>query len=275
MVNADGWLRWWMLLGAWRPPEEEGSVGPTGREAFPLLEASGGPGCEEKGLSTEQEALRAAQGRAGRPLPLGSVSRPRSLPAAPGPVPRLGGARGRRFRLLVRRLPPAAAMLDGACGCQTQPEAAADGRRDPSCAPPVPPRSVRDRGCALKGGGEAAPAPSLPLSLAPQRRVGAGRAPRGRRPRGGGSGAGPGEAALCPAGPERPFVVCVGRWVATVLPSWREEVPAAQQPVPPGGARRWAGGARPFGSGVKQRRQPPPARLSESPATGLWFLVLI
>ena len=65
MVNADGWLRWWMLLGACRPPEEEGSVGPTGREAFPLLEASGGPGCEEKGLRTEQEALGAAQGTLG------------------------------------------------------------------------------------------------------------------------------------------------------------------------------------------------------------------
>ena len=64
---------------------------------------------------------------------------------------------------------------------------------------------------------------------------------------------------------------CCLRWAVGSNSSaiMAEEVPAAQQPVPPGGARRWAGGARPFGSGVKQRRQPPPARLSESPATGL------
>lgn len=89
MVNADVWLRWWMLLGAWRPPEEEGSVGPTGREAFPLLEASGGPGCEEKGLRTEQEALGAAQGRAGQ------AARCRS---APSPAPALSPPRPARCR---------------------------------------------------------------------------------------------------------------------------------------------------------------------------------
>lgn len=152
-MNADGWLRWWMLLGAWRPPEEEGSVGPTGREAFPLLEASGGPGCEEKGLRIEQEALRAAQGRP---------------PAA--------------ARL---RLPPPLSPR------RARPGAAPRGRARPPVPPPRPPPPPGRRHVGwcvwvsnpARGGGGRAPGPLLRSSRSPQ--VSPGPRVRAERRRGG------------------------------------------------------------------------------------------
>lgn len=203
------------------PPEEERSAGPPGRGAPPAAARSPSPA---PALSPPRPArCRASGARAAA----GSASSPRPPPCW---MVRVGVKPSQRRRRTGAGSPPA--LL------------------------PFP--SGQSGTAGVRGKAAGRPPGPLPFpSASPLGASWAREGPPGGRggPGGVGSGAGPGEAAACPAGPGLPFVIRAGRWVATVLPSWREEVPAAQ-PVPPGGAPRWAGERR-------LRERPGPARLCE------------